>query len=258
MMVWMRSCSWKLPLVWYLSLLVSAASVITIIAAILLEPSTSQCMRHDYSWSPAASDIQYKWQTFENIDFFTKSPFFSVIPSLTVDNAWNDILPRHPIGIPKAKLQDLSQSVDVDWAHAPGDSNTILAISEYVAQLGCLNFIRQWSYFPRVDNLYYDYSYLASFQGGEEVVLERTHQCLERLRQAVMCWADSGVVIKYAEVTEDLRERWILDFGTYHNCRDFDKLQAWTHNNAITSVSMQNLWWSGDRDVICEEFGICV
>ncbi|KAI0151864.1 hypothetical protein GGR57DRAFT_470578 [Xylariaceae sp. FL1272] len=257
-MVWIWTSSLKPPLSWCSSSLLFTASVTIIIAATLLEPSASQCVRHNYSWSPAASEIDYKWETFENIDFFTKSPFFSVIPSLAVDNAWNDILPKYPIGIPKARLQDLNQSEDGDWAHAPGDENTILAIPEYVAQLGCLNFIRQWSYFPRVDNLYYDYSYLASFQGGKEVVLERTHQCLERLRQAVMCWADSSVVIKYADVAEDFKKRWMLDFGTYHNCRNFDKLQAWTRNNAITSVSMQNLWWSGDRDVMCEEFGICV
>ncbi|RYC61794.1 hypothetical protein CHU98_g4406 [Xylaria longipes] len=184
------------------------------------------CIRHSYSWSPATAEIKYKWETFENIDFFTKSPYFGIVPTRGQDQAWDELLPKHPIGIPKSKLPELNQSVNADWVHAPGDETTILAIPEYAAQLGCLNFLRQWSYWPRDSGMYYDYSYLAAFQGGEELILERTHQCLERLRQAVMCWSDSGVVIRYTKATEEFDKKWMLDFGTYHNCRNFDRLRT--------------------------------
>jgi hypothetical protein len=41
----------------------------------------------------------------------------------------------------------------------------------------------------------------------------------------------------------------LFDMGTYHYCRDFEKIATWTRKNAVSSVKMDNLWWSGSNDV---------
>ncbi|KAI1754832.1 hypothetical protein F4782DRAFT_552766 [Xylaria castorea] len=167
----------------------------------------SYCFHHNYFWSPTTAEIKYKWETFESIDFFSKLLYFGIAPTRGLCQSWDELFPQHPIGIPNSELPALNQSVDVDWVHDPGDETTILAIPECAAQLGSLNFLRKYNYGPQDSGMYYDYSYLAAFQGGEELILKRTHQCLERLRQTLMCWPDSGVVIRHAEVTEEFGKK---------------------------------------------------
>ena len=142
-------------------------------------------------------------------------------------------------------MPDLNQSTppdDFSWIRHPKDPNSLLALPEVFVQLGCLNFLRQWSY--SADR---DFSYLASFQGEDPVVWDRAHQCLERLREAVMCWADTGVLLKYFNPSpkEGEENQLVFDMGTYHYCRNFEKIRAWTEENAVDSVVMENLWWSG-------------
>jgi len=81
------------------------------------------------------------------------------------------------------------------------------------------------------------------------VIWERAHQCLERLRHAVMCWGDAGVLIKYLDPhpNEGREERLLFDMGSCHNCRDFEKIEAWTVEHSVPGIRMNNLWWGGIR-----------
>ncbi|KAK4240936.1 hypothetical protein C8A03DRAFT_41566 [Achaetomium macrosporum] len=245
---------------WIASAILLALSILITVLAIFLEPSDVQCVRRNFVWSPATDQIEYHWETWADNDFFTKSRFFGLEPTQEIEDAWSEILPEHPISIPASKLGALNQSYpadDGDWIRDPEDPDAILGIPEYAAQLGCLNYLRQWSYSAQRD-----YSYLASFQSSDRVAQwERAHRCLERLRQAVMCWSDTGSLIKYWPDKNAAADRpgevLHYDMGTYHYCRDFDKIQDWTRANSVKSVRMQNLWWSGDEDVLCKTYGIC-
>jgi hypothetical protein len=233
-------------------------SATIILLSFQIEPTDIQCVRHNFVWSPAESAIAYHWETFSDNDFFTKTPFFGLMPTQDLEDAWAEVLPEHPIAIPTSKLPELGHSDpdDPEWIRHPSEPDLILGIPEYAAQLGCLNYIRQWSYSAQRD-----FSYLASFQGDDRAAQwERTHRCLERLRQAVMCWADTGVLIKYWPNAEQAARRpgemQHYDMGTYHHCRDFERIRDWTEENGVREVKMQNLWWSGGEDMPCKLYGI--
>jgi Mycotoxin biosynthesis protein UstYa len=93
-----------------------------------------------------------------------------------------------PIAIPSNRLADLNHSFheDAEWVRDPVDPASILALPEVFVQLGYVNFLRQLIYRNKRD-----YGHLPSFQGSILNVWERAHQCLERLRQTVMCGADT-------------------------------------------------------------------
>ncbi|KAK7943316.1 uncharacterized protein PG986_012429 [Apiospora aurea] len=239
---------------WLASVVLCSLSALVSFCAHSLKATDIQCVRHQTSWSPATEAIEYHWETWEDFDFFTKSGYFQRKPSEEVDQAWDALLPKHPIGIPASKLAALGQSDSADdasWVRHPGDANQILALPEYAVQLGCLNLLRQWSFSPQRDawaqNPKMDYSYLASFQGDEPIVWERMHQCLERIKQALMCWGDTGTIIWHYPTEPG--ERVHFDMGTLHKCRNFDMIQDWTKAHQIEAVTMDDLWWSGDKNV---------
>jgi hypothetical protein len=72
-----------------------------------------------------------------------------------------------------------------------------------------------------------------------------------KVRQAVMCWADMGVLMKYFDPRpgNDHEDRLLFDMGTYHNCRDFERIKEWTEENAVEGLKMDNLWLGGSHDV---------
>ena len=151
---------------------------------------------------------------------------------------------ENPIAIPSSRLVDLNHNSeeDAEWVRDPAGSESILALPEVFVQLGCINFLRQLSYSNERD-----YTHLACFQGGSSVVWQRAYQCLERLRQMVMCWADTSVILQEydPDPPEGQEGRLLFHMDSYHRCRDFDRIKKWTENNAVENVTMNNLWWGG-------------
>ena len=75
------------------SLILIFLSIAVLICALRLEPNDAQCVQRSFAWSPASDQIEYHWETFDNIDFFTKTPYFGLVPTDEIEDAWNDILP---------------------------------------------------------------------------------------------------------------------------------------------------------------------
>jgi Mycotoxin biosynthesis protein UstYa len=69
------------------------AAVFISIRAFQLEPSDGQCVHHSFSWSPALDQIEYHWETFDDVDFFTKTPYFGLRQTEDIEDVWNDLLP---------------------------------------------------------------------------------------------------------------------------------------------------------------------
>ncbi|GAQ47691.1 hypothetical protein CBS76997_1563 [Aspergillus niger] len=230
-------------------LLVCAALIV--LKALHIEPSEASCDKLTYPWSPALDIIKYHWETFENHQFSIKTSYFSFRPTQEIEDAWNELLPQHPISIPADRLQSLGQLDSADdpaWVRDPGDASAILALPEYAVQLGCLNFLRQLGY--RSDD---NFTHLPSFQGENSLVWDRAYQCIERLRHAIMCWGDVGAVTLYynGETTSEteLFRDVSFDFGTLHYCRNFDSINQWTKENGVGAATMNNLWWGGSYGI---------
>jgi hypothetical protein len=114
----------------------------------------------------------------------------------------------------------------------------IVALPEVFVHLGCLDFLRQWNYKSKRD-----FTNLAYFQGGKPLIWERTHQCSERFRLPIICWAGTGVLVRHVKHhhTEGQECHLLLDMGTSHDCCGLreDRVER----------TKDNLWWVGSRDV---------
>jgi hypothetical protein len=70
-----------------------SASIVIVETALRLEPTDKQCDSRNFSWSPAAREIQYDWKTFSNIGLFTESPFFGLNQTDAIELEWSNVLP---------------------------------------------------------------------------------------------------------------------------------------------------------------------
>lgn len=69
------------------------ASAIISIEALRLKPSEIQCFDRSFSWSPASLEIEYHWETFDNIDLFIDTPYSGLTQTDEIEQAWDKILP---------------------------------------------------------------------------------------------------------------------------------------------------------------------
>lgn len=93
-------------------------------------------------------------------------------------------------------------------------------------QLHCLHFL--WKYSHR-----YEYNYTNIAASASEQLRRRADQCVERLRQAIMCWGDPGVYIK-----RRINRSVGVDLDTYHRCRNLEAIRDWTRAHGVDTVHM--------------------
>ena len=65
------------------------------------------------------------------------------------------------------------------------------------------------------------------------------------------CWGDVGSILLHhgGNTTASGHDDTVFDFGTLHYCRNFESIVEWTRENGVKSVTMDNLWWGGSRDI---------
>ncbi|KAH8199894.1 hypothetical protein TruAng_005950 [Truncatella angustata] len=208
-----------------------------------LIPSENLCASHGKPWTPVTKGLEFTWQMFPALRFTTPSEFFGE-PIEEADASWHEFLPESPIAIPKTRLHDLDIETNRDFVHLPRDKKSVLALPEVFVQLGCINLLRQNLNRRLKDNSTYTKN--PAFQGSEEDILHRADLCIERLRDAFMCWGDVSSVLQTLTVeTANETPRSEIDFGTNHKCRDFDAIAAWTTEHAVKAVRMRDMWWGG-------------
>lgn len=156
---------------------------------------------------------------------------------------------EHPIAIPKSRLLDLNQQVSLDddtWAHDTSHPESILAIPEVFVQLHCLDIVRRFSYQLQDD----DDSVSSSPLNSTVTSWKKVNECLERLRRAVMCWGDTGVIMHYFDTAGEpsARNRLLDDLSSYHKCRDFEKIKLWMSENRVESTRMDSLWAENNEE----------
>lgn len=149
----------------------------------------------------------------------------------------------HPIAIPANKAKQL-HLFSGSYAHTPRAPDSILAIPEVFVQLECLNLLRQ--HFARRKNKNHDFGYSAAFDGPSEVVMHRADLCIERLRDAILCWGDLSTLLQdLVPGADDAHPKSEMRFDAVHQCRNLDSIREWTKRNAVRAVRMDNAWWGG-------------
>ena len=126
--------------------------------------------------------------------------------------------------------------------------DSALAIPEVFVQLQCLNLLRQHLEPGRRNSteFTYDYRSLPVFEGSPEKVILRADLCIERLRDAIMCWSDLSTILQdVKEPVDGGHPVSGLRFDSRHKCRDLDAVREWTEQNAVRAVRMDNAWWGG-------------
>ncbi|CCM06373.1 uncharacterized protein FIBRA_08631 [Fibroporia radiculosa] len=90
--------------------------------------------------------------------------------------------------------------------------------------LHCINMFRKYSYlehYPEIQDI---------MSARPRFFREHMDHCLEMLRQNLMCHADI-VLITYDWVAGIPKP--FPDFNTFHQCRNFTKIQEWEHTNRV-------------------------
>ncbi len=89
------------------------------------------------------------------------------------------------------------------------------------------NLIRKYTYQDA-----WDYTNQTEWASGRDVLRTHVDHCIETLRVALMCFADTTPVLIYIEPR--LPAGIAGDFETLHTCRKFDDLKAWAADRAVT------------------------
>ncbi|KAF4513343.1 hypothetical protein G6O67_000622 [Ophiocordyceps sinensis] len=222
----------------------AALAILCAISGWINWPSDAVCESRDISWSPVPRAARkWTWGFFPRATLFTESEFLAVkTPIEELEGRWKRYLPDHPIAIPARQLKTLHLPRS-SYAHTPRSPDSILAIPEVFVQLECVNLLRQ-HYAHRKDEGY-DYSPLAAFGGPHHVVLRRADLCIERLRDAIMCWGDLSAILQGLHIGEHGEPHSDVRLDAAHKCRDLDAVREWTEKNAVRAVRMDNAWWGG-------------
>ncbi|KXX81089.1 hypothetical protein MMYC01_202790 [Madurella mycetomatis] len=176
------------------------------------------------SWSPAWGEIEYKWETFQN--GFSQESIYRGEPTEELEFAWDALLQRNPIAIPRDKVANFQRGERDFVAGQGAHQDSVLAYLDVFRNLACLNLLRQHTY--REER---DYSYLEAFLGSEEAIMMRVDGCVQRLREVLMCSGDATPYLIMVTPHKKLKEA--PDFNTLHYCRNFDRILAWTKRNGV-------------------------
>ncbi|PPQ72879.1 hypothetical protein CVT26_003500 [Gymnopilus dilepis] len=188
------------------------------------------------SWFPPANvAIEYQ----QDLTTFNGSFDFPSIyrgdPTPQVDDAWFRI--STGIRTTRLTLEQLRKIGKEDTLskvkYQEADGGGYIAAVEFSHQLHCLNLLRKYVHFD-----YYGQSDPFFTESRPETYQRHLEHCIEALRQALMCSADTGMITF----------EWVRgfsmpypDFNTKHRCRDFEKLVAWQTANGVNDVPLDRI-----------------
>jgi hypothetical protein len=87
--------------------------------------------------------------------------------------------------------------------------------------------------------LHWNYDYYVAekkppFSNSEDIVRIHVAQCLDILRQQLMCIPDIGVLGQVWYKLESMPQPMpFVDFDTEHQCRDFESVRAWAERHQM-------------------------
>ncbi|RAK97883.1 oxidase ustYa family protein [Aspergillus ibericus CBS 121593] len=211
---------------WAISDLTIASIVLSVIILLVgqsFQPPDIACVKNLSSWSPAFTAVDSSWQMFRN--GFSEKSIYRGLPNPAIEEAWSDILQKHPVLVPESDTGlDMDSTDGVSLVKS--SDGQIHAYLEVFRNMACLNLLRQHTYRDE-----YDYTSVDAFQGSEPEIMRRVDACTQRLREVLMCIGDATPYL--IMLTPEKAQKESPDFNTLHYCRDFDRIVEWTRDNQI-------------------------
>ncbi|KAF2245941.1 hypothetical protein BU26DRAFT_607235 [Trematosphaeria pertusa] len=178
-------------------------------------------------YSPLNDAVRYKNAAFKK-GFITDMSAYMGWPTDKKDELWTDLYRYMPVRVPKTEAHRLPNKT----AHLTVDGweEDYMVGIDVFHQLHCLNVLRR-SFYPQ------RYRGMGMWHpNGTLNMLGWVHidHCIESLRQSLQCSADIAP-IPFTWMPE--RKYMLLRMDTYHRCRDFDALHAWTRERQVGEYS---------------------
>ncbi|XWW94005.1 hypothetical protein V2A60_001945 [Cordyceps javanica] len=166
--------------------------------------------------APAKTAVEYQKQTIVH-EVFEKSKFRGM-PRPEVDEAWDDLLRYNDIRVQKADLE----KANITSVPLNDEQGGYFVTLDVYHTLHCVNHVRM--------SYYSDY-----YRNPNPIAQQREHfdHCIDLLRQTLMCHGD--ISLHSFEWIDDYRFPWPTE-RTEHQCRNWDKLVAWSRAHSIPDL----------------------
>ncbi|TQW00911.1 tat pathway signal sequence [Cordyceps javanica] len=160
--------------------------------------------------------VEYQKQTIVH-EVFEKSKFRGM-PRPEVDEAWDDLLRYNDIRVQKADLE----KANITSVPLNDEQGGYFVTLDVYHTLHCVNHVRM--------SYYSDY-----YRNPNPIAQQREHfdHCIDLLRQTLMCHGD--ISLHSFEWIDDYRFPWPTE-RTEHQCRNWDKLVAWSRAHSIPDL----------------------
>ncbi|KAF4459079.1 tat pathway signal sequence [Fusarium albosuccineum] len=168
-------------------------------------------------YSPARTAIEYEKQTI--VHNLADNGKYRGPPRPEQDEAWEGLLKYNNLRIQKGDLD----KANITSVPLNDDQGGYLATLDVFHSLHCVNKIRK-SYYS---DYYHDPNPLPDQQ-------EHFDHCIDLLRQVIMCHGD--ISLHTYTWKDDYRWPW-PSMQTEHQCRNWDKLMAWSEEHYIPSLT---------------------
>jgi hypothetical protein len=77
-------------------------------------------------------------------------------------------------------------------------------------------------------------------EDGNEMRKQVDH-CIEHLRQEIMCLGETTLYLTKWEIERGEDVRIVSDMGSWHKCRDLEKLRKWAGRNSVDGIGLETL-----------------
>ncbi|KAM3067999.1 hypothetical protein ACMFMF_009366 [Clarireedia jacksonii] len=186
------------------------------------------CPRYVSEYSPILDDIKVEYKTTTFNSSLLQLNSYRAEAGLEVDAAWDELgVNYRSIVISKAVAAKSGIRCD-HLKMTDAFEGGYLANVEGLQHLQCLNLLRK--------GLWYNYNYYAEQKQGsfaDEIEILKMHvsQCLDILRQQLMCMVDTGLVGQIPPHSKESHPS--FDFNTKHKCKNFNAVKSWARDRQL-------------------------
>lgn len=199
----------------YLHIGVDIALIVIIVVLSVLLYKERYVYQRFIEYSPANGVIEPQVVRFSPSLNHTRTPYMGG-PSPEVDQAWEELYNAFGNSrLPKSEADKLR----IKTLEIPDDPGYYISQLDVFHELHCLNSLRQYMY-PEYYNL----------TNPTGLMIEHRDHCIDTLRQSLMCSAD---ITPISFVWDEEKH---MAFGlpaSYHQCRNFSKIQEWAKQNQM-------------------------
>ncbi|KAH8691334.1 hypothetical protein BGW36DRAFT_431884 [Talaromyces proteolyticus] len=186
------------------------------------------CIQQLSSYTPALDAIEYFDINF--YDALSDGGKYRGPPTADLDQNWHELWQHEAIMVDTQAMFtlnrthfDLYEKVDSEM------SDGFTAMLKVHQQLGCLDIIRQYTWF--LDGKYPKNLIPLELQKPPDQNRMHVDRCIEDLRISLMCYGDMTPLLITKDRDPDSGFK--VELNSHHKCRNFTKLQEWTRIHGV-------------------------